>query len=77
MSDPVVVALITGTTTMLPAMVAAIFSFLASRDARRAMITSQRTETNTNHMKDELVALTQKSAFAEGKKHAEDEAAKG
>lgn len=58
LSDPVIISLVGA----LSAIVSAYFSY-------KAKIQSEKTEKNTNHMKDELVALTAKSSHAEG--HAE------
>lgn len=44
----------------------AVMSALAAWFARRAVVVSKQTEQNTNHMKDELVSLTAKAAYAEG-----------
>lgn len=41
---------------------------------RKTNIASERTEQNTNHMKDELVALTQVSSLAKGKLEGKAEA---
>ena len=77
MSDAVQVALITS----IPATLAAIFSYLASRrsadaaaTARDTQVIAKKTEENTNHLKDELVELTAKSSHAEGKLEAQNEA---
>jgi hypothetical protein len=66
LSDPVQLALIASLTTIIPSMVSAFFAYKASVHAKRAVDVAQKTEENTNHMKDELVALTAKSSHAEG-----------
>jgi hypothetical protein len=66
MSDVVKVALISAASTALPSLLAAFFSYRASRHAKLAVQIATQTEENTNHMKDELVALTAKSSHAEG-----------
>lgn len=66
MSDPVQIALISACSTALPSILAAFFAWRASVHARSASITSLQTEKNTNGMKNELVALTDKEAHARG-----------
>ena len=69
MSDPVLVAIITAAATVpgsIIAALAAFFAYRASDRAKDAVAISLKTEINTNHMKDELVALTAKSSHAEG-----------
>ncbi len=46
--------------------IAAWFAYKASVNTKVAVEVSKKTEENTNHMKDELVALTSKAAHAEG-----------
>ncbi len=78
MSDAVEIALITSLTTGIPSILAMVFAFLGRRAALATQVTAQKTEENTNHMKDELVALTAKSSHAEGKlEGAAEEQAKG
>lgn len=66
MSDIVTVALISAASTAVPSLLAAVFSFMASKHAREASETATRTERNTNGKMDQLVALTAKSSHAEG-----------
>jgi hypothetical protein len=73
-SDAVQIAIITGLTTGVPSLLGMWFAFLARKNAldaanvsRETQAIAQKTESNTNHMKDELVALTAKSSHAEGK----------
>lgn len=66
MSDPVQVALIGVVTSAVPSCMAAFFAWRAAK-------ISEHTEQNTNHMKDELVALTAKSSHAEGMLEAKKE----
>jgi len=66
MSDPVTVALIGVFTSAIPSCMAAFFAYRAAKHAARSVLISRHTEENTNHMKDELVALTAKSSHAEG-----------
>lgn len=76
MSDPLAIAIV-GVCAALPTSVAAFFSaFFSYKAAIHAQATlavsrdtqalARHTEENTNHMKDELVALTKKSSHAEG-----------
>jgi hypothetical protein len=51
----------------LPAILAAIFSFVGLLIANRTKNIAQQTETNTNSMKDALVKVTGESEFARGK----------
>ncbi len=74
MSDAVEIALITSLTTGIPSILAMVFAFLGRRAALATQVTAKQTEENTNHMKDELVALTAKSSHAEGKLEAQQEA---
>ncbi len=67
------IALIVGVTTMFPATISACFSYLAARDAAHALAVSRKTEENTNHMKDELVAEVRSASFAAGQKHESNE----
>ena len=53
---------------------AAYFSYKAAINSRDAVIISRHTEENTNHLKDELVALTAKASHAAGKLEAQNEA---
>jgi hypothetical protein len=79
MSDAVTIAMITALASLPPSIVgiaAAYFSYRASVNSRTAVIISKKTEENTNHLKDELVALTAKASHAEGMKAAEDIAKK-
>jgi len=73
-SDAVQIAIITSLTTGVPSILAMFFSFLARKSARETQVIAQKTELNTNSMKDELVALTAKSSHAEGKLEAQNEA---
>lgn len=64
--------------TAFSALIGAWFAFKASQHSRMALDSSQEavqvarhTEQNTNHMKDELVALTAKASHAEGVKEGE------
>ena len=80
-SDAVQIALITSLTTGIPSILGMWFAFLARKNsmdaantARETQKTAEQTQKNTNHMKDELVALTAKSSHAEGKLEAQNEA---
>jgi hypothetical protein len=73
-SDAVQIAIITSLTTGVPSLLGMWFAFLARNAARQTQVIAQKTEENTNHMKDELVALTAKSSHAEGKLEAQNEA---
>jgi len=69
MSDPVIIAIIAACATIPSAAVgiaAAYFSYKAAVASHETKLIAQHTEENTNHMKDELVALTRSSAHAEG-----------
>ena len=69
MSDAVVIEIIRACALVPTAMAAAAsawFSYRASTYSQRAVKIAKATEENTNHMKDELVALTAKSSHAEG-----------
>ena len=81
MSDAVQIAIITSLTTGIPSLLGMWFAFLARKNsmdaanaARETQAVAKKTEENTNHMKDELVALTAKSSHAEGKLEAQNEA---
>ena len=84
MSDAVQIALITSLTTGIPSILAMFFSFMARKHSidavnvsRETQTIAQKTEQNTNHLKDELVALTAKSSHAEGKLEGKAEAKNG
>lgn len=69
MSDPVAIAIIAACGTIPPSivgLVSAFFAYKASAHSRAALEVARQTEANTNHMKDELVAITRVSAHAEG-----------
>ena len=66
MTDAVKIAVIGMLGTAAPSLMSAWFSYRASKHAARAVAVAEHTEENTNHMKDELVALTAKSSHAEG-----------
>ena len=81
MSDAVQIAIITSLTTGIPSILGMWFAFLARKNAldaantaRDTQVIARKTEENTNHLKDELVALTAKSSHAEGKLEAQNEA---
>ncbi len=65
LSDETQRALIVGLTTSIPAIIAAYFSY-------RAKVISEKTEHNTNHLKDELVAAVSAERFAAGQKQEKD-----
>jgi hypothetical protein len=70
MTDAVEIALIgalAGVPTMVGAIAAAWFSYKASTHSREAISVAKETQRNTNGLKDQLVALTKKSSYAEGK----------
>jgi hypothetical protein len=70
MSDAVQIALIgalAGIPSTIGGIAAAYFSYKASQHSREAVNVSRETRANTNGMKDQLVALTKKSSYAEGK----------
>jgi hypothetical protein len=60
LSDAVKVQLILSGTSLLIAIITAYF-------ARQAAVTSRKTEQNTNHMKDELVASVREAAYEAGR----------
>jgi len=70
MSDPVKIQLILSGTTVLIALITAYF-------ARQAAQTSKKTEENTNHLKDELVAAVSKERYAAGQKQERDNPSNG
>jgi hypothetical protein len=75
MSDAVTIALIAacgGLPAAAVGIVSAWFSYKASEQSKETLTVSQHTEENTNHLKDELVALTRKDAHAEGVKEERD-----
>jgi hypothetical protein len=86
MSDPVIIALISMCGTIPAAatgIVSAYFAYRASVTTKETKTITEataavakHTEQNTNHLKDEIVALTKKASFAEGHKAATDENAK-
>ena len=61
MSDETQRALIVGLTTSVPAIISAYFAY-------RAAVISEKTEKNTNHLKDELVASVKEAAYEAGRK---------
>lgn len=70
MSDPVAIALIglaRDVGVLVPSVIAAWFAYRASVHAKDASESSKETATNTNGIKDNLVALTDKEAYARGK----------
>jgi hypothetical protein len=69
MSDPVIIALITACAAIpstIGGIVAAYFAYKSAVASKATLKVSEHTEANTNHMKDELVALTAKSSHAAG-----------
>lgn len=79
MSDAVTIALISACSaipTSVVGIASAYWAYKAAVSSRLAVKISKHTEQNTNHLKDELVALTHKAAHAEGVKQAEDAAAR-
>lgn len=74
MSDPVTIALITACgaiPTAIVGVMSAYFSYKAAITSKETKEIAKHTEQNTNHLKDELVALTAKSSHAEGVKEGE------
>ena len=70
MTDAVHIALISalsGVPATIGGIAAAWFSYKASTHSQRAVVAAEQTQKSTDGMKDELVALTKKSSFAEGK----------
>ncbi len=65
MSDETQRALIVGLTTSVPAIVSAYFAY-------RAAVISKKTEINTNHLKDELIAAVSAERYAAGQKQEKD-----
>lgn len=69
MSDNVVIAIAKAAETLpgaIASVAAAYFAYRAATTAKASLEVSKHTEANTNHLKDELVALTAKSSHAEG-----------
>jgi hypothetical protein len=66
MSDLVIIAIVQSLPMSVVGLASAWFSYRASVHSKAGLEVSRQTEHNTNHMKDELVALTQKSSHAEG-----------
>lgn len=62
MTDAVCIAAI----AVLSNAVTGYFAYLASKQAKETLTVAKQTEQNTNHLKDELVALTRKDATAVG-----------
>jgi hypothetical protein len=70
MTDAVEIAIIaalSGVPTMVGAIAAGWFSYKSAIHSRESLDVAKQTQKNTNGMKDQLVALTEKSSFAEGK----------
>ena len=65
-SDAVATSLISGIASCFCSIVAAYFAFRAKVHSEAAVVIAKHTEENTNHMKDELVAITRTAAHAEG-----------
>jgi hypothetical protein len=71
MSDPVQMALIAAGIPAVVSIVGAYFSYKASVIAGQTRTIAEKTEQNTNHMKDELVAAIEaKSTLKESAAHA-------
>ena len=67
MSDLVLIAALSSFPPAIMGCVSAFFSYRAAVHAKAALIQSERTEENTNHMKDELVAAVKLASHAEGR----------
>ena len=70
MTDAVQIALIgacAGIPGTIGGIAAAWFSYKAATHSREAVVVAKETQQNTDGMKDQLVALTAKSSFAQGK----------
>lgn len=67
MSDLVQIALISAMGSMFPSIVASLFAYRSSMHSKETLNVAKKTEKNTNSMKDELVALTNKESYARGK----------
>jgi hypothetical protein len=65
MSDAVKIQLILSAASVLVSLITAYFAASTKK-------TSERTEQNTNHLKDELVAAVSKEQFAAGRKQEKD-----
>lgn len=75
MSEAVQLALIDKLPSLIAGvsgMFAAYFAYRAHRIAKDTNVVARKTEENTNHLKDELVAEVRKASFAAGQKQATD-----